>query len=217
MVTDHVTGVVLADDHAPTRQRIRESLENGGFQVLDEAANADRAVQIAMHHHPDVAILDINMPGNGIRAARAISTALPDTAVVMLTASIDDADLFDALRAGASGYLQKGMDTDRLPHALRGVLNGEAAISRALVAKILNEFRAPAIRKPLRGKPQSATALLTSREWEVMDLLGQGHTTEEAARRLFVSPTTVRVHVSSVLRKLRVKDRQSAYNILRGD
>jgi DNA-binding NarL/FixJ family response regulator len=217
MVNDHVTGVVLADDHPPTRQRIRESLESGGFKILGEASNADRAVEMAVNHHPDVALLDINMPGNGIRAARDISAALPDTAVVMLTASTDDADLFDALRAGASGYLQKDMDTDRLPHALRGVLNGEAAIPRTLVAKILNEFRAPAIRKPLRGKPKSAAALLTSREWEIMDLLGQGHTTEVVARRLFVAPTTVRVHVSSVLRKLRVKDRQSAYDLLRGD
>jgi DNA-binding NarL/FixJ family response regulator len=149
MVNDHVTGVVLADDHPPTRQRIRESLESGGFEILGEASNADRAVEMTMHHHPDVALLDIKMPGNGIRAARDISAALPGTAVVMLTASTDDADLFDALRAGASGYLQKDMDTDRLPHALRGVLNGEAAIPRTLVAKILNEFRAPAIRKPL--------------------------------------------------------------------
>jgi DNA-binding NarL/FixJ family response regulator len=133
----------------------------------------------------------------------------------MLTQSRDESDLFDALRAGASGYLMKDMNPDRLPDALRGVLNGEAAIPRTLVARILDEFRAPAVRR--FGRKNKAAALLTSREWEVMELLSEGQTTDEVARRLFVAPTTVRVHISSVLRKLRVKDRKSAFDLLRGD
>lgn len=170
---------------------------------------------MALEFRPDVVLLDIHMPGNGIRAARDISAQLPEVAVVMLTQSRSDEDLFDALRAGASGYLQKDMDTERLPNALRGVLAGEAAIPRTLVAQILNEFRAPAVRK--FGHKSKAAGLLTSREWEVMELLGQGQTTEEVAGRLFIAPTTVRVHLSSVLRKLRVKDRKSAFDILRSD
>ncbi len=207
--------VVLADDHPPTRARIRDTLQNNGFDVCGEAASGTQAVQLALDFRPDVVLLDIHMPGSGIRAAREISGALPDTAVVMLTASRDDADLFDALRAGASGYLLKDMDIEQIPKELRAVLDGEAAISRILVSRILNEFRAPAIRKPFRKS--KAGALLTSREWEIMELLGQGQSTDDVARRLFVSPTTVRVHVSSVLKKLRVKDRQSAYDVLRSD
>jgi DNA-binding NarL/FixJ family response regulator len=207
--------VILADDHPPTRHLLRQALPTDRFEVLGEAANADQAIQLTQQTRPDVALLDIHMPGNGIRAAREITAALPDTAVVILTVSTDDADLFDALRAGASGYLLKGMDLGDLPAALEGVLTGVAPIPPTLVTRILNEFRAPAIRKPLRGNSK-AVSLLTSREWEIMELLGQGNTTDDVARRLFVTPTTVRVHVSSVLRKLRVKDRESAYKLLRG-
>jgi DNA-binding NarL/FixJ family response regulator len=207
--------VVIADDHPQMRARVREALELGGFEVCGEASNAGQAVEMALTSKPDVVLLDIHMPGNGIRAAREVSAALPQSVVVMLTQSQDESDLFDALRAGATGYLKKDMNPERLPHALRGVLNGEAAIPRALVARILDEFRAPAVRR--FGRKTKAAALLTSREWEVMELLGEGHSTEEVARRLFVAPTTVRVHLSSVLKKLRVRDRESAFELLRGD
>jgi DNA-binding NarL/FixJ family response regulator len=196
------------------RTRVREALEQGGFEVCGEASNAGQAVEMALVSKPDVVLLDIHMPGNGIRAAREVSTVLPQSVVVMLTQSQDESDLFDALRAGATGYLKKDMNPDRLPDALRGVMNGEAAIPRALVARILDEFRAPAIRR--LGRKTKAAALLTSREWEVMELLGEGQSTEEVARWLFLAPTTVRVHLSSVLKKLRVKDRQSAFELLRG-
>ena len=209
------TRVVLADDHPQMRARVREALEADDFEVCGEAANAAQAVEMALQFKSDVVLLDIHMPGNGIRAARDVSAALPQSVVVMLTQSRDESDLFDALRAGASGYLMKDMNPDRLPDALRGVLNGEAAIPRTLVARILDEFRAPAVRR--FGRKNKAAALLTSREWEVMELLSEGQTTDEVARRLFVAPTTVRVHISSVLRKLRVKDRKSAFDLLRGD
>jgi DNA-binding NarL/FixJ family response regulator len=207
--------VVIADDHPQMRARVRGALEEGGFEVCGEASNAGQAVEMALTCKPDVVLLDIHMPGNGIRAAREVSTALPQSVVVMLTQSQDESDLFDALRAGATGYLEKDMNPDRLPNALRGVLNGEASIPRTLVARILEEFRAPAVRR--LGRKTKAAALLTSREWEVMELLGEGQSTEEVARRLFLAPTTVRVHLSSVLKKLRVKDRQSAFDLLRGD
>jgi DNA-binding NarL/FixJ family response regulator len=155
------------------------------------------------------------MPGNGIRAAKEVTDQLPEAAVVMLTQSRDDADLFDALRAGASGYLLKDMDTDRLPDALRGVLAGEAAIPRTLVAQILDTFRTPKVRR--FGRKNKAAHLLTTREWEVMELLSEGLSTEDVAARMFISPTTVRVHLSSVLRKLRVKDRNTAFEMLRGE
>jgi DNA-binding NarL/FixJ family response regulator len=210
------TRVLLADDHPQMRARVREALEAGGFEVCAEAPNAMRAVEMALEFRPDIVLLDIHMPGNGIRAAKEVTDQLPEAAVVMLTQSRDDADLFDALRAGAAGYLLKDMDTDRLPDALRGVLAGEAAIPRTLVAQILDTFRTPKVRRFGRRKNKAAH-LLTSREWEVMELLSEGLSTEDVAERMFISPTTVRVHLSSVLRKLRVKDRATAFEMLRGD
>jgi DNA-binding NarL/FixJ family response regulator len=209
------TRVLLADDHPQMRDRVRQALEAGGFEVCAEAPNAVKAVEMALECRPDVVLLDIHMPGNGIRAAKEVTDQLPEAAVVMLTQSRDDADLFDALRAGASGYLLKDMDTDRLPDALRGVLAGEAAIPRTLVAQILDTFRTPKVRR--FGRKNKAAHLLTTREWEVMELLSEGLSTEDVAARMFISPTTVRVHLSSVLRKLRVKDRNTAFEMLRGE
>ena len=105
--------------------------------------------------------------------------------------------------------------SSRLPDALRGVLAGEAAIPRTLVAQILDTFRTPKVRR--FGRKNKAAHLLTTREWEVMELLSEGLSTEDVAARLFISPTTVRVHLSSVLRKLRVKDRNTAFEMLRGE
>lgn len=206
--------VVIADDHTRMRGRVRAALEADGCVVCGEGATADEAIALAMENRPDVALLDIHMPDSGIRAAQAISSTLPETAVVMLTQSADDADLFDSLRAGAQGYLLKGGDPAALAPALRGVLAGEAAMDARLVSRILDEFRAPTKQRFRRGSP--AASKLSAREWEVMELLAEGAPTEEVAQRLFLSPTTVRVHVSSVLRKLRVKDRESAFRLLRG-
>ena len=214
-MTDSHIRVVMADDHARLRARISEALEAGGCEICAEGATADDAIRLALEHRPDVALLDIYMPGSGIYAAQEISRALPETAIVMLTQSREDDDLFDSLRAGASGYLLKDTDPQQLPAALRRVLSGEAALPRSLVTRILDEFRAPARRR--FSRKSAAAEKLSTREWEVMEMLAQGHSTEEAATRLFISPTTVRVHVSTVLRKLRVKDRESAFKLLRDE
>jgi DNA-binding NarL/FixJ family response regulator len=213
VVSEAPISVVIADDHAPTRDMIRRALEEDGCLVVGEGASAADAVRLMQEHHPDVALLDIHMPGSGIHAAQEITRLRPETAVVMLTQSDEDEDLFDALRAGASGYLKKGADPARLGHTLRGVLAGEAAMPRTLVMKILDEFRAPTKRRFARHS--KAAAKLSAREWEVMELLAEGLSTDEVAHRLFLSPTTVRVHVSTVLKKLRVKDRASAFRLLR--
>lgn len=212
-MTDPVVRVLVADDHAPTRAGIRASLEADGFLVVAECASARQAVELAKEHRPDVCLLDIHMPGNGISAAAEISAALPECAVVMLSYSREEEDLFDAVRAGAQGYLLKDMDPDRLGAALRGVLDGEAALPRSLVAKVLEEFRGRQRRRVfVKSKP---TGQLTSRQWEILELLRQGLTTEEIATRLFVSPSTVRVHVSTILKKLRVTSRDEAIRLLR--
>ena len=205
--------VLIADDHVPIRGGIRAALEDGGFEVCAEAGDATASIEAALREQPDLCLLDIHMPGSGIRAAGEIARQLPECAVVMLTVSRNDEDLFDALRAGAAGYLLKDTDPARLPHALRGVLAGEAALPRALVSRVLDEFRenGRARRLPLLG---TRGVRLTSREWEVMQLMREGLVTGEIARRLFVSPVTVRRHVSAILSKLGVSDRQAAMDLV---
>lgn len=210
---DSSVKVVLADDHARLRALVRTALEDDGIEVVDEGATADEAIALCLQHRPDVALLDVHMPGSGIRAAREISTAVPEIAVVMLTQSAEEDDLFDSLRAGAVGYLLKDTDPGTLGASLRGVLAGQAPMDARLMSRVLDEFRAPA--RPRFRRGSTAAARLSAREWEVMELLAGGASTEEVARRLFLSPTTVRVHVSAVLRKLRVKDRESAFRALR--
>jgi DNA-binding NarL/FixJ family response regulator len=205
------TKVLVADDHPATRAGVRSALEGRGFAVCAEAADAAGAVEGALRTRPRVCLLDIHMPGNGIAAAAEISAALPDTAVVMLTVSRDDDDLFAALRAGAVGYLLKDTDPDRLPNALQGVLNGEAALPRSLVARVLDEFRAREQRRRRHGHVLD----LTRREWDVLELLGEGLSTAQIAERLFISRVTVRTHVAAALRKLRVPDRKAAIELLR--
>lgn len=204
---------MIADDHPAARTGVRESLEaDGGFDVVAAVGDANAAVETALGERPDLCLLDIRMPGSGISAAHEVTAKLPDTAVVMLTVSRSDADLFAALRAGAAGYLLKDTDPTRLPHALRGVMAGEAALPRALVARVIDEFRSQGRRRVrVVGK---RGAELTSREWEVLDMLREGLGTSEIATRLFLSPVTVRRHVSQILRKLRVKTREEAIRTL---
>jgi two-component system nitrate/nitrite response regulator NarL len=206
--------VIIADDHAPTRAGVKHALESDGCVVLAAVPDAAKAVAAALEHQPDVCVLDIHMPGGGIRAASEISQALPETAIVMLTASRDDEDLFDALRAGASGYLLKDMDPDRLAAALRGVMEGEAALPRSLALKVIQQLQSPA-RQRFRPSQNSPVAKLTSRETEVLEMMAEGLSTEQIAEKLFVGKVTVRTHVSNVLKKLRVPDRESAVRLVR--
>ena len=193
---------------------MRVALEEGGFAICAEASDAAGAVQAAVRTRPDICLLDIHMPGSGIKAAAEITSKMPEVTVVMLTFSGAESDLFDALRAGASGYLMKDIDPDRLPHVLESVLRGEAALARTLVARLIEEFRG---RDRHRRVPllKERGEKLTSREWEVLELMQQGQGTAEIAERLFVSKVTVRGHMASILKKLRVPDRESLLHLLR--
>ena len=208
--------MLIADDHPPTRDDVRRALDgNEDFVVCAVAANAVQAVQAAVRKRPDVCLLDIRMPGGGVAAAWEISARLPQVKIVMLTVSDDDADLFAALRAGADGYLLKTMNLKRLPDALAGVCSGEAAMQRTLVARVLDRFHGqePRWRHSVGSEPVGRR--LTSREWEVLELLAQGRSTAEIAKRLVISATAVRVHIASIVHKLEVADRVAAIELFR--
>ena len=208
--------VLIADDHAPTRADVRRVLDRDErFEVCAQAEDAAEAVQAALREKPDVCLLDLSMPGNGMAAVWEIAARMPETKIVILTASNQEDSLFTALRAGAGGYLPKTMNLARLPHTLDGVCNGEAALPRKLMARVLERFR---WREPRWRQTVNAGRMqwrLTSREWEVIDLLAQGRSTSEIAERLVISPTAVRVHIASIVRKLEVANRAAAVELFR--
>jgi DNA-binding NarL/FixJ family response regulator len=205
--------VLVADDHPPTRFDVRREIERDPrFEVCAEVADAPAAIEAATRTRPHLGLLDIHMPGGGIAATWEITARLPTTKIVMLTVSRDDADLFAALRAGASGYLLKDMDLERLVPELENVLLGEAAIPPNLVARLVDEFRDRGPRR--RATIETPGPRPTSREWQVLDLLRQGLSTAEMAKRLYLSRATVRTHIASILKKLRVPDRDSAVRLL---
>jgi DNA-binding NarL/FixJ family response regulator len=210
---DEPVRLLIADDHPPTRASVRAALERDDFEVCAEERDARGAVEAALRERPDVCLLDINMPGNGIAAAARICEALPETAVVMLTVSRNDDDLFDALRVGAAGYLLKDMDPERLPQALRDVIAGEAVLSRGLLARVMEEFRERGRRRRLT-LPGRRSVELTPREWQILEFLREGLSTKEIAERLFVAPVTVRTHIAAILKKLQVPDRAAAIRLL---
>jgi DNA-binding NarL/FixJ family response regulator len=205
--------VVLADDHAPTLDELQDALRaDPRFDVVAAVGNAASAVAEAVRTGPDLCLLDITMPGSGIAACWEITARLPRTIVVMFTVSAADADLFAALRAGASGYLLKDTDPRCLPDLLAGAAAGHAAIPPALVARMVRHFRD---RDPRRRQPTGSVPL-TSREWEVLELMSRKLTNGQIARELSVSPVTVRTHVAAILRKLRVPDRDGAVRLFAG-
>ncbi|KAA1418579.1 response regulator transcription factor [Nocardioides humilatus] len=206
--------VLVAEADEAARAAIVVALEGNGCVVCGVAGSADDAVEIAVAQRPDVVLIDVDLPGRGISVARELARRLPNAALVMWAEDLDDDVLFDSLRAGASGYLLKETDLARLGDALRGVINGEAAIPRRLVRRMAEEFRSPSLPRYVQSSP--AASKLTAREWQVMELLGAGLTTDQVARRLFLSRSTVRVHVSSALKKLRVTDRDAAIALLKG-
>lgn len=206
--------VVLADDHVATRVGVRRALEPHGLRVVAEVGNAADAISAALKYRPDVCVLGVRMPGNGIEAARQISDALPATKIVMLTASERDDDLIAALRAGADGYLLKTMSTARLPHAIRGVVHGEAALSRTMTARLIREFREGGRRRRLQLSVRGHGVELTAREFEVLERLRKRGRTAEIAADLGISEITVRRHVSAILHKLGTPNRRSAIELL---
>ena len=203
--------VLIADDHAPTRDDVRRALEaDGRFEICASVGHAAAAVRAAVHERPDICLLDVRMPGSGLAAAWEIAGRLPQAKLVMLTVSDEDADLFAALRAGAVGYLPKTMNLKRLPNALGGVSSGEAAIPRTLVARVLESLQGREPRWRQLAGSTGRRRRLTSREWEVLELLAKECSTAQIAGKLSLSASAVRVHIASIVHKLDVRDRTAA-------
>ncbi len=208
---EHLT-VLLADGDVAQRRAVRETLERHGFLVVAEAGDSAAAIGAATRLRPDICLVEIELPGEGLAAIGRIAKASPKTLIVVLSRSAHPEDVVGALTRGASGYLLKGIAGDRLASTLRGAYGGDPPLSRSLVPHLVDEIRRGAIRRlALPGGPVT----LTPREWEVGELLREGHSTAEIAERLGVSPVTVRRHVGLLLGKLRAKSREDAVELLR--
>jgi DNA-binding NarL/FixJ family response regulator len=207
--------VCVSDPDPGALSALRTALDGDELEVCGAAVEADQMVETVLRELPELCVVDVDLPGGSIDAVAAIKAALPATAVVMMGWSCIESELFESLHAGACGYLLKDIAPARLAHVLLGVLNGEAALPRALMAWVLEEFRHHA--SSHLPYPTARTSVdLTSRERQVLSMLRAGATTAEMARALYVSPVTIRSHVSAILRKLDVHDRDAALRLLNG-
>lgn len=206
--------VLLADDQAAARVGIRRAIEPHGLRVVAQASTAAEALRMAFQQRPDVCLVAVGLPGNGIEAARMIKRAVPTTKIVMMTAARRDEDMFGALRAGADGYLLMTTSARRLPHAILGVARGEAALPREMTARLILEFRERGTRRRVTLPAMEADVEFTAREFEVVERLRKHERTAEIASELGISEVTVRRHVSSILRKLESPNRNSAIEML---
>src|SRR5947209_4466686 len=209
--------VLVADDHPLFRDGLRGLLEARGIDVVGEARNGREAVEMTRRLRPDVVLMDLNMPEmTGLAATRLISADQPAVKVVILTASEEDADLFEAIKSGAQGYIFKNLDSREFFRLLDGVARGEPALTPALARKLLGELARPT---SAREADVEGPGALTEREREVLDLLVQGVTSnKDLAERLIVSENTVKYHLRNILDKLHVQNRAQvvAYAVRHG-
>lgn len=210
-VTENLT-VLVADDETAIRRVVREALEGRGFIVVAEAADAASAIVLADRLQPSICLIEVELPGGGINTIGRITKSSPETLVVVFSRSELPQDVVDAFAHGASGYLLKGISGDRLATTLRAAYQGEPAVSRSLVPHLVDEIRRGSARR--LSLPAGAVTL-TTREWEVGELLRDGHSTSEIAARLGLSPVTVRRHIGLLLHKLHAESREDAIRMLR--
>ncbi len=208
--------VLIADDHPVFRYGLRAILlaETAAIEVVGEAATGTEAVSMALEFLPDVVLMDLNMPElNGIEATRRILEEAPNTGILVLTMLEDDESVLAAMKAGARGYLLKGAEGDEAIRAITAVSKGEAIFSPSIANRLFGYFGGRNERHAVQAKEPFPE--LTSREREVLTLIAQGYTNPSIAERLFLSPKTVRNHVSSIFGKLQVAGRSEAIVIAR--
>jgi DNA-binding NarL/FixJ family response regulator len=200
--------VVIVDDDPLARRAIKLALDDPAMLVVAEAGNGRDAVQLALYHRPDVIVMDVVMPElDGILATRRILKQDPAQLVIVLTNGDEEEFGLLALQAGAVGFLSKDAEIDALPRVLHAVRAGEGAISRTMTRRLIEQFRT-ASRGTSGLRPIKSP--LTAREWEVIDLLGPGRSSDDLADELVVSTETVRSHVKNIMRKLAVHSRADA-------
>lgn len=203
--------LIVADDHRLFREGLKALLSvTDDIEIIGEAEDGDGVLKKCNVQQPDIILMDINMPGiNGIQATQTILEEHPQIGIIMLTMLEDDASIFNAMRAGARGYLLKGADPNEVLSVIRAVAEGQALFGPAIAARVLGYFKA------LSAKPNPHQTLapfpeLTERELEVLRLISQGLNNQEIAQKLVLSPKTVRNHITNIFGKLQVADRAQA-------
>lgn len=194
--------ILLVDDHTVVRQGLRSLLElEPDFTVVGEASCGAEALPLVEHARPDIILLDLRLPDlNGIEVCRRLTQKYPDIPVIILSAFSYDQDVLDCIEAGAKGYVLKDVDVFELTRAIRAVHRGESVLDPRVTRAVMERFRQA-------GKETESAGALTEQEKEIIRLVAQGLTNKEIARRLFLSPNTVKFHISNIMRKLDVKRR----------
>jgi DNA-binding NarL/FixJ family response regulator len=200
--------VLLVDDHDLFRTGLKNLLEEQGVQVAGEAPNGQTALRLAAELAPDVVIMDLNMPGlSGVETTRHLTGIAPLARVVVLTISVEDDDVMDAVMAGACGYLLKDSSIEELLSGIRAAAAGESLISPQIASKVLQRLRSQG---KSEGAAETIRAELSDREIQVLKLIANGKDNAEIARELFISPKTVKNHISNILMKLQIENRIQA-------
>lgn len=200
--------VLIVDDHTLFRSGIKSLLQRSeDFEIVEEAGDGLEGIKRAKSLQPDVVLLDLHMPGiTGREAVKLISEEVPNTHVLMLTVSEDGDDLLDTLRAGASGYLLKNIETDTLIDAIRRVARGESVISPQMTAKLIQGVRNP----PRAVAGEADKDKLSAREREILGCLARGESNKEIARSLDLAESTVKIHIQNIFKKLNLSSRVQA-------
>jgi two-component system NarL family response regulator len=202
--------VLVVDDHALFRRGLQMVLEQeDDIEVVGEAGDGAEAVERAADSMPDIVLMDVRMPKRGgIDACTAIKDAVPSAKIIMLTISDEEADLYDAIKAGASGYLLKEISIEEVAAAIRAVNEGQSLISPSMASKLLTEFAS--MIKRTDDRQQVPTPRLTDREMEVLKLVAKGLNNRDIAKQLFISENTVKNHIRNILEKLQLHSRMEA-------
>ncbi len=201
--------IVVADDHPLFREGVVRSLaEAGGFEVVAEVGSGPEAVAAVGEHMPDLALLDISMPGGGVEAAGEINRCFPAVAIAMLTVSERDADLLASMKAGARGYILKGVGAEELARVLRDVASGQSYVSPDLAARVLSAMRGG-------GAGRDPLDALTRREEQILSLVARGFSNKEVGAELNLQEKTVKHYMTNILQKLQVRNRVEAAIVAR--
>ncbi len=210
-MADERLRVLIADDHQLFRRGLRMVLDDEpDIEVVAEAGDGQQTVDLAREHAPDVVVLDVRMPViSGIEAAREIRAEQPGTRILVLTISDDEDDLYEAIKAGANGYLLKEISIDEIGGAVRQIHAGQSLLSPSMATKLLDEFTA-LVRKDEEPEDQVPTPKLTPREMEVLEHIAKGMNNRDIAEALFISENTVKNHVRNILEKLHLRSRMEA-------